>query len=320
MIPWALLLAHLIDRIVGDPRRLPHPVVGMGWLITRVEKLLHPLTERKPGRGVERLIGCLLPLTVVGSVWLLSFLLLSGVGALSRWAAFVLEVWLIATTLATRGLADAALSIYRALAAGNLAQARKALSMVVGRDTEELDEPEVVRGAVETTAENLVDAVTAPLFFAAVGGAPLALAYRAVNTLDSMVGYKDERYLHLGWASARLDDLANWLPARLTVLPLLTALWWTGHSPRRAWRILRRDAGKHPSPNSGITESLMAGGLGIQLGGTNRYRGTLSHRAFLGDPSRPKEPEDIRESVRILKAAGWVYVLLLALICYTVSG
>lgn len=314
-----LLLGYGVDRLVGDPRRLPHPVVGMGWGITRVERMLRRLTAGFQGGWPVRLIGCLLPLVVVGTVYMLSFLLLAGVEAVSWWAARLLEVWLISTTIAVKGLADAGRGILRALEAGDLPGARNALSMVVGRDTEALKEPEVVRGAVETVAENIVDAVTSPLFFAALGGVPLALAYRAVNTLDSMVGYKDEKYRDLGWASARLDDLANWVPARLTIPPLLVALAFTGHSPERAWRTLRRDAGKHPSPNSGIPESLMAGGLGIRLGGENRYRGVLSHRATMGDPLRQKTGRDIREAIRVHLLCSWFFVLVAALFCYTVG-
>ncbi|MDA8352637.1 MAG: adenosylcobinamide-phosphate synthase CbiB [Firmicutes bacterium] len=316
----SLLLAFLTDRILGDPRQLPHPVVGMGWMISRMEQVLRPRAEKWSHKGWVRLLGCLLPLIVVGSVYLISTLLLVGVEAVSRWGAFLLEIWLISTTIATRGLADAALSIFRWLREGDLMQARKELSMVVGRDTEQLDQPEVVRGTVETVAENIVDAVTSPLFFAALGGAPLALAYRAVNTLDSMVGYRDDRYLHLGWASARLDDLANWIPARLTVPIMLLAFGWTGYKPGRGWRICRRDAAKHPSPNSGIAESLMAGGLGIQLGGVNRYRGQISRRALLGDPLVEKQAEHIEASVRVLLVTGWLAALLAAATGYVLNG
>ncbi len=164
-----------------------------------------------------RLLGCLLPAAVLGTVYTVSYFLLAGVESFSWWAARLLEVWLISTTIAVKGLAEAGRGILHALEEGDLPGARRASSMVVGRDTDQLEEPEVVRGAVETVAENIVDAVTSPLFYAALGGAPLALAYRAVNTLDSMVGYKDEQYRDLGWASARLDDLANWVPARLTI-------------------------------------------------------------------------------------------------------
>ncbi|GGA42818.1 cobalamin biosynthesis protein CobD [Kroppenstedtia guangzhouensis] len=321
MIPaFTLLLACAVDSLVGDPRHLPHPVVGMGWLITRVEGILRRVMESLREGWSIRLLGCLLPATVLGTVYTVSYFLLAGVESFSWWAARLLEVWMISTTIAVKGLADAGRGIFHALEEGDLPGARRALSMVVGRDTDQLEEPEVVRGAVETVAENIVDAVTSPLFYAALGGAPLALAYRAVNTLDSMVGYKDEQYRDLGWASARLDDLANWVPARLTILPMLAALALKGHSARRAWRILQRDARKHPSPNSGITESLMAGGLGIQLGGENRYRGILSRRATLGDSLCPKTPDNIREAVGVLILCSWLFAWAAAFFCYTVEA
>ncbi|OYD06181.1 adenosylcobinamide-phosphate synthase CbiB [Paludifilum halophilum] len=311
---WILLAAYVLDRIIGDPRWLPHPVVGMGWLISRVEAGLCRWMEgwKQRGKTAARLTGSLLPLIVVGGVYAVAHFLLQGAAAVSAPLAWGMEVFLIAATIATKGLAEAARGIYQVLSAGDLAEARTRLSMIVGRDTDSLDEAEVVRGTVETVAENIVDAVTAPLFFAAVGGAPLALAYRAVNTLDSMVGYQDERYRHFGWASARLDDLANWLPARITLLSMLVVLGWRGYRPVKAWRVVRRDAGKHPSPNSGIAEAAMAGGLGIQLGGINRYRGVISRRARLGDPDVAKEPGHIVDAVRVLNGTTFLYVLALA--------
>ncbi|MFC4076220.1 adenosylcobinamide-phosphate synthase CbiB [Salinithrix halophila] len=313
-----LVLAVLLDRWIGDPRWLPHPVIGMGWLITRVESMLRRMAAafRLKGKWPLRLVGCLFPLTVVGIVYGLAVGLVGWVTGFSVWVGWVLEIILIATTIASKGLAEAGMDIFRALTQRDLPKARASLAMVVGRDTEHLDEPEVVRGAVETVAENIVDAVTSPLFFAAFGGAPLALAYRAVNTLDSMVGYKNERYLHLGWASARLDDLANWLPARLTLPAMLAALRFAGASPAKAWRIVRRDAAGHPSPNSGITEAAMAGGLGIQLGGTNHYQGRVSYRARLGDPCRPRERQDIDAAVQVLYGTTAVYVAGLSLLVY----
>ncbi|GGE07690.1 cobalamin biosynthesis protein CobD [Marinithermofilum abyssi] len=310
-----LLAAYVLDRIIGDPRWLPHPVVGMGKCITWMEKGIRrwvPLSTP----SAARMAGCLFPMILVGGVYGITELLLFAAERVSPYLALGLEILLIATTIATKGLADAARGIYEALAFRRLDQARKQLSMIVGRDTEQLDESEVVRGTVETVAENIVDAVTAPLFYAAVGGAPLALAYRAVNTLDSMVGYKDERYRDLGWASARFDDLANWLPARLTILPMLAVFFLiSGPSAvRRAWHTYRRDARRHPSPNSGIPEALMAGGLGIRLGGTNWYRGVPSHRAQMGEPVMPRRPEHIQAAIRVLFGTTWVYTGMLVLV------
>lgn len=320
-----LLAAYGLDRILGDPRWLPHPVVGMGKAIQALEKILRRCIGLLGKLGMApsvtvRLLGCSLPLIVVGGVYLLVALAVTWMERWTEWGAWLLEVLLLWTTVATKGLADEAKGVDRALANGNLPSARRLLQRIVGRDTNRLDEPEIVRGTVETVAENIVDAVTSPLFYAAIGGAPLAMAYRAANTLDSMVGYRNERYRDLGWASARLDDGANWLPARLTVGPMLLALWILRLDPRRAWRILRRDAWKHPSPNSGIPESLMAGGLGIRLGGTNTYDGVPSHRPYLGDPVFHKRREHIREALRVLHWTTLLYVALLGLACFIVSG
>lgn len=315
-----LLAAYLLDRILGDPRWLPHPVVGMGKAIQAVETVLRRfigfLEKRgKATKGTVRLLGCLLPLTVAGGAYLLAALAVTWVEGWSAWGAWLLEVLLLWTTVATKGLADEAKGVDRALAKGDIPSARRLLQRIVGRDTARLDEPEIVRGTVETVAENIVDAVTSPLFYAAIGGAPLAMAYRAVNTLDSMVGYRNERYRDLGWASARLDDAANWVPARLTVVPMLLAIRILGLDPHRAWRILRRDARKHPSPNSGIPEALMAGGLGIRLGGTNIYDGVASHRAHLGDPVFPKGREHIGQALRVLHWTTFLFVMLLGFVC-----
>ncbi|MDR6226106.1 adenosylcobinamide-phosphate synthase CbiB [Desmospora profundinema] len=313
-----LMAAYLLDCAIGDPRWIPHPVIAMGWGISRLESLLRRLSawiHRKDVSGrAARLWGCLLPLVVAGTAFAVTWFILRGIAAWSFWAAWLVEAGLIAATIATKGLADAGKKIADALAAGDLAGAREALSHVVGRDTHDLDEAEVVRGGVETVSENIVDAVTSPLFYAAIGGAPLAMAYRAVNTLDSMVGYKNERYRDWGWASARLDDAANWLPARLTAPFLLLALAFKGGDARRAWRTLRRDAAKHPSPNSGWMEAAMAGGLGIQLGGVNRYQGVASHRATMGDPLEPKRREHIVTSIGVLHLCTALFAVAAALL------
>lgn len=316
-IAYSIAAAYLVDRIVGDPRSLPHPVVIIGWFITRLERMIR-LFVKKPG-GL-RAAGLLFPLLIVGGSCAAVAGLLYGAGLLHPWLAAGLEIWLIATTIATKGLADAGLEIGRHLLAGDVAKARRSLSMVVGRDTEHLEEAEISRGAVETVAENIVDAIVSPLFFAAIGGAPLAMAYRAANTLDSMVGYKNEKYLHLGWASARFDDVLNYIPARLTALFLLAASRLQGLDWRRSYRIMRRDARLHPSPNSGIPEAAVAGALGVQLGGLNYYQGVASHRAKLGDPLRPLRAEDILATVRLMRLASWMCAAVCAAIAYLLYG
>jgi len=316
LLTCKVLLAYLLDLLIGDPRWLPHPVIGMGKLTTWVERLVHPvylLFTRKQWAPqlTGRLLGILFPVIVVGSAFGLTSFFVDILHRISPLAALVAEIVLISTTIATKGLAAAGREILRELRRGNLSQARVKLSYVVGRDTERLDEGEITRGAVETVAENIVDAVTSPVFYALIGGAPLAMAYRAVNTLDSMVGYKNERYLHLGWASARLDDVCNFIPARLTFFILICCAWLLRLDSKNAFRIGRRDAQKHPSPNSGWTESAVAGALHIQLGGVNTYQGVPSHRATLGDASKPLCSEHIQQTISLLFATTF---------CFTIAG
>lgn len=202
------------------------------------------------------------------------------------------------------------MEVYRHLKQQDWPAARTSLGMIVGRDTAHLDEPEVVRGTVETVAENIVDAIVSPLFYALIGGAPLAMAYRAVNTLDSMVGYKNDKYLHLGWASARLDDVVNWIPARLTAILLIVGAWVMKLDAKGAARMVTRDARLHPSPNSGFPESAVAGALGIRLGGHNVYHGVASFRAYMGEATRPMEAEDIVQTSRLMFWSAGAFVVL----------
>lgn len=306
----SLICAYLVDRIWGDPRSIPHPVIIMGHVITWLEKRIRALQLKD---RQLKWAGLAFPLVLVCGSYLLVWVVLHGLGKIHPWLAWGIEVWLISTTIATKGLADAGLEIFRHLKNGDLEQSRKSLSMVVGRDTAGLDEPEISRGAVETVAENIVDAILSPLFYAAIGGAPLAMAYRAANTLDSMVGYKNEKYFYLGWASARFDDLANFIPARMAAVLMVAAAWLKGHNASGCWRVIRRDARLHPSPNSGFTEAGMAGALGIQLGGLNYYQGVPSNRAKLGDPSRSIQAKDILETVKVMQLISVLFLLILAL-------
>lgn len=305
---WILCAAYLIDRVVGDPRSLPHPVIIMGWWITRLERVIRSLVKEE---SHLKLAGVLFPVVIVGGSYAVVWLLLWGATFIHPVLAWILGAWLISTTIATKGLADAGMEIARHLVAGDMEAARRSLSMVVGRDTERLDEPEVCRGAVETVAENIVDAIVSPLIYAAIGGAPLAMAYRAANTLDSMVGYKNEKYLNLGWASARFDDVLNYIPARLTALLLVVASWLQRLNGKQCWAMIRRDAHLHPSPNSGLPEAGVAGALGVQLGGLNYYQGVASNRAKMGDAKRPLQASDIVATIRLM--------YLVSLLCLLVS-
>ncbi|SDO31786.1 adenosylcobinamide-phosphate synthase [Halomonas shengliensis] len=307
-----VLAAVVLDLTIGDPRRLPHPVVGMGAVIVRMERAWNhgsPLARRRRGALMTALVVAGSALLAWGTIVLLA--------NLHPWLGWLAEGWLLASCLAIRGLRDAALSVAAPLARGDLPAARQALSLIVGRDTEGLDEGEVTRGAVETVAENTVDGITAPLLFALLGGAPLAVAYKAVNTLDSMVGYRSERYRDFGRASARLDDAANWLPARLTALTLwlgalCLARWERGLRTQGALAATRREAPRHPSPNSGWPEAMVANLLGVQLGGTNRYRGEVSERARLGTPREPLRQAHIGAAIRLMHGGWLVFLILLS--------
>jgi adenosylcobinamide-phosphate synthase len=310
---WILCAAYLIDRVVGDPRGLPHPVVIIGWWITRLERVVRLLVKREEHLKIA---GLVFPLFIVTGSYAAVWLIVWGAALISPWLSFALSAWLISTTIAAKGLADAGMEIVRHLAAGDLVQARRSLSMVVGRDTDRLDESEICRGAVETVAENIVDAIVSPLIYAAIGGAPLAMAYRAANTLDSMVGYKNEKYLHLGWASARFDDVLNYIPARLTALLLVAASWLQRLDWQQCWTMIRRDAHLHPSPNSGLPEAGVAGALGVQLGGLNTYQGVPSNRAKLGNPHRPLRAGDIKSTVSLM----YVVSLMCLGVCLTIAA
>ncbi|OKP68100.1 adenosylcobinamide-phosphate synthase [Paenibacillus sp. P3E] len=304
-----LLAAYVLDRIIGDPRSIPHPVVLMGKAVTALERLIRRSCTQP--RTLKR-AGILLPLLVAGGAWggtAALLLLLSRVSPGLGWAA---EVWLIATTIASKGLKDAGMAVYVELRKGDISAARTALGMIVGRDTTMLESPDIVRGTVETVAENIVDAIISPLSFALLGGAPLAMAYRAVNTLDSMVGYKNDKYRDLGWASARLDDVANYIAARMTAVLLVLCACLLRLDWRSSWRIVRRDARSHPSPNSGFPESAVAGALGIRLGGKNVYHGVATFRAYMGDPLRTMEPEDIILASRLMMWSSAIFVCLCA--------
>lgn len=292
--------AVALDLAVGDPRWLLHPAQVIGWLIDRLEGLFRPLADT-PRRQV--LAGGVLAALVVAASWLATCLLLAFAYRLAPLAGLVLSAWLLSTTIAWRGLAEAGFRIFRSLKAGELAEARRRTGMIVGRDTGELPAGELTRAAVETVAENTSDGVIAPLFFALVGGVPLAMAYRAVNTLDSMLGYRSERYRYFGRAAARLDDAANYIPARLTGLLLCLAAAVTGSGFSRAWSMMLRDARRHPSPNSGFPEAAAAGALGVRLGGTNYYHGTASFRPYIGEARREMAPEDIAGVIRLMSAA-----------------
>lgn len=308
-----LIGAIILDWMIGDPRWLPHPVIFIGRGISALEKSLLP-------KAAKRLNGVLFMLVVT----LFSFLVVWGLCELAwwlhPWLGYAVNTWLISTTIAIRGLKTAAMLVYEPLSRQQLSDARKYTGYIVGRDTQELGEQELARATVETVAENTVDAVIAPLFFALIGAAPLAMYYRAANTLDSMVGYRNDKYMKFGWASARMDDVLNWIPARVSgLLLILVAFFYPHTSPVRALRGIFTFAHLHPSPNSGIPEAAVAGALGIQLGGVNQYGGVKSERARLGWPDRTIDKEHIIHTTKLLY--GVSYLVMGGLLCgFLLSG
>lgn len=311
-------LGYLIDGVAGEPPPGLHPTVWMGRAAAAVERAARRVC-RSP--LALRWAGVALVLAVVGGAAAGAGAIVAAAGRFGgAWAEMIAAAGLISTAIARRGLGRAGRAVHAPLAAGELEEARRRLAEIVGRDTAHLPAGEVARGAVETVAENAGDAVVAPLFYAFLGGAPLALAYRAVNTLDAMVGYRDERYRHLGWAAARLDDLVNLLPARLTGGLMVLAAGLTGMDWRAAWRVMRRDARRHPSPNAGYPEAAAAGALGVRLGGENSYRGEASFRPCLAEGGRVTAPDDVLAAVRLMNVASHLALLLGLALCLGVAG
>ena len=300
MIGEAVLGGFVLDTLFGDPPWLPHPVVLMGKAISALEKRLRARLPQTP-QG-ELLGGAVVAFTLPVGTFLLTSLVCLGAAKLSPWLGLAVQMFWCGQALAAKGLAQESTNVYRALIKPDLPAARKAVSRIVGRDTQNLTLEGVTKAAVETVAENASDGVIAPLLYMLLGGAPLALTYKAINTMDSMLGYKNEKYLYFGRAAAKLDDAANYLPSRLAGLLWCAAAALTGHSPKGARRIWRRDRRNHASPNSAQTESACAGALGVQLAGPAYYFGEYYAKPTIGDPLRPIEPEDIRRANRMMYA------------------
>ena len=304
----AVVCGFILDCILGDPVWMPHPVVYMGKVITWAERFLRARFPKTP-KGEFRAGLCLaagLPLgtlLVTGGICLLA-------GRLHRLAGFAVQTLWCWQALAMRDLAAESRNVWKELQKEDLPAARKAVGRIVGRDTEPLTAEGVIRAAVETVSENFSDGVAAPMLYMFLGGAPLALMYKAVNTMDSMVGYKNERYLWFGRAAAKLDDVVNYIPARISALCWIAAAALTGQDWKGAWRIWRRDRRRHSSPNAAQTEAACAGSLGVQLNGPAWYFGQLHEKPFLGDALRPVETGDILRAIRMMVAASTLLLVL----------
>jgi len=309
-----IIVAVVLDLIFGDPRWLPHPVRLIGRLIIALENPFRRIT------GHQRLNGALMAIAVIAATGGGAFAALRIAGWFHPRATDVLSVLFLCTAFSIRDLGKHSMDVYRALQSGNLQQAREKVSRIVGRDTDRLDEKGVIRATVESVAENTVDGIVAPLFFAVILGPVGALMYKAVSTLDSMVGYKNDKYLHFGWASARLDDTANFLPARLTAPLMFVGAFLTGNRPLHAWRVCLRDRRHHASPNSGIPEAAMAGALGIQLGGPLFRKGKMVDLPLIGDSLEPMEQRHILKANYVMLATSLLATIVFVGIRFLFEG
>lgn len=327
--PLILILAFLLDLLIGDPRWLPHPVRIIGRGIDETEKILRKSEVRSlsPNASIEgqksevktkeKLKGILLVIIIVGltfgAIWFVVYAIAkaSSISALLFYFSTALLVYLTSTTIAARELTMSAGHVIASLKQNNIQAARQNLSMIVGRDTQDLSEKDISKATIETVSENLSDGVIAPLFYLLIGGLPLAMAYKAVNTLDSMVGYKNDRYKDFGWAAARLDDIANYIPARISGILIIIASFFVSRSlftVHCSLKTMFLDGRKHQSPNAGIPEAAIAGALGVRLGGTAAYGGIVAQKPYIGQYIGNDEKKDYlyasEKAVGIIKVAS----------------
>ena len=304
-----IVLGFLLDLLMGDPEWIPHPVVLIGKLISGMEKILRKIfPDTEEGCTIA---GVILTLVVTGLGFTVPMFLLIAAGTISPWLVCALEVFWCGQIFAAKSLKQASLRVYEPIVNGDLEGARKYLSWIVGRDTGDLDFRQITKATVETVAENTSDGVIAPMFYMMIGGIPLGFFYKAGNTLDSMVGYKNEKYLYFGRCSAYFDDILNFIPARITGLAMVAAAYLTGLDGKTAWKTFRRDRKNHSSPNAAHPESACAGALNVQLAGDAYYFGELYKKKTIGDDIRPIEPDDILKTNRLMMAAS-----ILTLACF----
>ena len=304
------LAAFVIDMLIGDPRSKYHPVVLMGNIISLLEKLLYNAIDSNNRKLLKGGILTTIVITVsygigLAIVHLSEYIDIKPIGIL-------IEALVLSFIISPRSLAEAGQELCNLLVSGDIEEARRKVGWIVGRDTDKLDEPEIVRATVETVAENTVDGIISPLFFFVIGGLPLAISYRAANTMDSMLGYKNDKYLYFGRAAARLDDVLNYIPARLTALLFITSAVILRLDYKNAIAMMKRDANKHPSPNGGYAEATVAGALNIRLGGYNSYFGKMSFREYMGDPLEVLAPRHILLTIKMMYTAT---ILFLSVSC-----
>ena len=311
-----LVGGFLLDCLLGDPHNPWHPICLIGYLISFLEKKIRKLFPKQPkGEFYGGLVMVVLVLFISTAV---PIVLLKAAKWIHPYLALVLEIIMCYQLLAARSLRDESMKVYHALHQHDIEGARKAVSMIVGRDTQRLDAAGIAKAAVETVAENASDGVIAPMIFIAIGGVPLGFFYKAVNTMDSMVGYKNEKYLYFGRAAAKLDDVMNYVPSRISGLLMVASAALTGGDAKRAWHIFCRDRYNHASPNSAQTEAVMAGALNVQLAGDAWYFGELHKKKTIGDDIRPVEAEDIVRANKLLYGTAVVSLVIFTLVKYLI--
>lgn len=303
----AFWLGYLADIIFGDPYWMPHPIRLIGKLIEWTEKTIRRFAKKK---RALKLGGVVLLLIVVALSYVVPYYILKGAGSVSPWLAFALEALMVYQILATRCLDVETKKVRLQLEKKDIQGARQAIAMLVSRDTEKMEEEDIIKAAVETMTENIVDGIISPMFYIAIGGAPLGFAFKAVNTLDSMVGYKNDKYMDFGWASAKFDDLANYVPARMTSVLVIAAAFVLKLDYKNAYRILKRDKGNHSSPNSPLSEAPAAGALRIELGGKAWYFGKMSIKPTMGDPLERPDVIHIVQSSKLMYMTSFMGILL----------
>lgn len=308
-----IFIGYFLDLVFGDPYWMPHPIRFIGRAISKLEGLLRGYFNRD---RKARLGGFILAVVIITGTYFIASAILSIAKMYNPYLSKTLQTFMVFQILATKSLAKESQKVYYPLKENNLSQARKFVSYIVGRDTQDLQKDGITRATVETIAENISDGIIAPLFYIFIGGAPLGMAYKAVNTLDSMVGYKNDKYRDFGWASAKIDDIVNFIPARLTAILIILSTIFLGYNTKNSLNILIRDRKNHSSPNAGYPEAAVAGALNIQLGGTSTYFGKPVYKPTIGEKIRDIEVKDINRTIRIMYGTSFLGVSLFGIIKY----
>ena len=312
----ALVMGYILDLIFGDPYWMPHPVRFIGNLISILEKVIRRFMP-KTKRG-EYIGGIILTVMVVSISMVIPLVIILMAKSINTYLALTVETFMCYQILATKSLKVESMKVYDELAKNDLSSARKAVSMIVGRDTKDLTFSGVAKAAVETVAENTSDGIIAPMIFIAIGGAPMGFFYKAINTMDSMVGYKNEKYMNFGRFAAKLDDVVNYLPARISAYQMILSSFFLRYDYKNAFKIYKRDRYNHASPNSAQTESVCAGALDVQLAGNAYYFGKLYEKPTIGDNIREINYDDIKKANRLLYCTSIISIVIISVIKITI--